>query len=57
LENKEYGRKLMFEKRSFRDKRRMELAQDFTQQQEILWLWLLIICYSTETSILYEMIL
>jgi hypothetical protein len=57
LENKEYGRKLIFEKRSFRDKRWMELAQDHIQQQGILWVWLLIISYSAETNILFEMIL
>jgi len=38
LENKEYGRKLIFEKRSFGDKRWMELAQDHIQQQGTLGL-------------------
>jgi len=51
LENEEYGRKLNFEKRSFGDKRWMELAQDHIQQQGILWV------YSDETNILFEMIL
>jgi hypothetical protein len=57
LENKEYGRKLIFEKRSFRDKWWIKLAQDHIQQQGILWVWLLIISYSAETNMLLEMIL
>lgn len=42
-------------KKRFKGKRWMELAQDHIQQQGIVWVWLPIISYSTETSILFVM--